>query len=54
MKEGKIYIWIDRENQPRSQGSLLPVPTERGGRENLGTRLREKKISGSILEKSAA
>ena len=29
-------------HQPRSQGSLLPVPTERvreGRRENLGTRL---------------
>ena len=44
------FINLVMKNQPRSHGSLLPVPTDR--RENLGTRLVKNKEEGGLKERS--
>ena len=41
-----FFINLVVKNQPRSQGSLLPVLTDR--RENLGTRLVKNKEDGGL------
>ena len=43
------FVNLVVKNQPRSQGSLLPVLTDR--RENLGTRLVKNKEEGGLKER---
>ena len=44
-----FFINLVVKNQPRSQGSLLPVLTDR--RENLGTRLVKNKEDGGLKKR---